>query len=89
MHSRTICRTASPDIDARQAAVAELEQALWADGFDESVLERYQAAHRALEQSIAETGTDDRHRFLVEQGFAWGRFEEPRDGWKRTYWRVR
>jgi SAM-dependent methyltransferase len=27
------------------------------------------------------------HHFLVGQEFAWSRFEEPRDGWKRKYWR--
>jgi SAM-dependent methyltransferase len=30
---------------------------------------------------------DDIHIFLVERGFEWSRFEEPRDGWKRKYWR--
>jgi SAM-dependent methyltransferase len=30
---------------------------------------------------------NDVHRFLVAQGFKWSRFEEPRDGWKRKYWR--
>ncbi len=29
---------------------------------------------------------DDIHRFLLEHGFDWSRFEEPRDGWKRKYW---
>ena len=29
---------------------------------------------------------DDRHRFLVERGFSWARFEEPGDGSKRKYW---
>ena len=32
---------------------------------------------------------DDIHHFLVDHGFAWGRFEEPRDGWKRKYWKLR
>lgn len=27
------------------------------------------------------------HTFLVNHGFQWARFEEPRDGWKRKYWR--
>lgn len=27
------------------------------------------------------------HDFLVEKGFAWGRFVEPTDGWKRKYWK--
>jgi SAM-dependent methyltransferase len=27
------------------------------------------------------------HRFLLAQGFAWSRFEEPRDGIKRKYWK--
>jgi len=29
---------------------------------------------------------DDRHTYLVGQGFAWSSFEEPRDGIKRKYW---
>ncbi|MCE5207293.1 MAG: class I SAM-dependent methyltransferase [Chloroflexi bacterium] len=29
------------------------------------------------------------HQFLIDQGCDWGRFEEPRDGWKRKYWLVR
>lgn len=31
---------------------------------------------------------NDTHRFLVSQGFQWARFEEPRDGMKRKYWRT-
>ena len=31
---------------------------------------------------------DDRHRFLVDRGCDWARFEEPGDGWKRKYWRA-
>lgn len=27
------------------------------------------------------------HAYLVGAGFAWARFEEPRDGWKRKYWK--
>lgn len=30
---------------------------------------------------------NDRQRFLSDQGFAWGRFEEPGDGMKRKYWK--
>jgi len=30
---------------------------------------------------------DDCHKFLVEHGFDWGRFEEPGDGMKRKYWK--
>ena len=30
---------------------------------------------------------NDRHRFLVEREFEWARFEEPRDGVKRKYWK--
>jgi SAM-dependent methyltransferase len=30
---------------------------------------------------------DGRHQFLVNQGFAWSRFEEPGDGIKRKYWK--
>jgi SAM-dependent methyltransferase len=37
-------------------------------------------------------GNDDKdnepHDFLVARGFEWSRFEEPRDGWKRKYWRT-
>lgn len=28
------------------------------------------------------------HKFLVDQGFEWSRFEEPGDGIKRKYWKV-
>jgi 2-polyprenyl-3-methyl-5-hydroxy-6-metoxy-1,4-benzoquinol methylase len=28
------------------------------------------------------------HQFLVDQGFAWSRFEEPGDGIKRKYWKT-
>ncbi len=31
---------------------------------------------------------NDTHDFLVARGFEWSRFEEPRDGWKRKYWRT-
>ena len=27
------------------------------------------------------------HAFLISRGCVWGRFEEPRDGWKRKYWK--
>jgi SAM-dependent methyltransferase len=27
------------------------------------------------------------HAFLTGCGYAWARFEEPRDGWKRKYWK--
>lgn len=30
---------------------------------------------------------DDVHQFLVRAGYDWSRFEEPRDGWKRKYWK--
>jgi SAM-dependent methyltransferase len=30
---------------------------------------------------------DDRHRFLVSQGFEWSRFEEPGEGAVRKYWK--
>lgn len=36
--------------------------------------------------SESETAT---HEFLVAAGYAWSRFEEPRDGWKRKYWKTR
>ena len=28
------------------------------------------------------------HHALVRRGYQWSRFEEPRDGWKRKYWKV-
>jgi len=31
---------------------------------------------------------DARHQFLLAAGYDWSRFEEPRDGWKRKYWRT-
>jgi len=31
---------------------------------------------------------NERHAFLVAQGFEWARFEEPSDGWKRKYWKT-
>jgi SAM-dependent methyltransferase len=31
---------------------------------------------------------NDTHKFLVSHGFEWSRFEEPRDGMKRKYWKV-
>jgi SAM-dependent methyltransferase len=31
---------------------------------------------------------NDTHRFLISYGFEWSRFEEPRDGMKRKYWKV-
>jgi SAM-dependent methyltransferase len=30
---------------------------------------------------------NETHALLVSRGFAWSRFEEPGDGWKRKYWR--
>lgn len=30
---------------------------------------------------------NEAHDLLVARGFAWSRFEEPRDGWKRKYWK--
>lgn len=30
----------------------------------------------------------DSHQVLVRRGYQWARFEEPRDGWKRKYWKV-
>lgn len=27
------------------------------------------------------------HRFLLDRGYHWGRFEEPAEGWKRKYWK--
>lgn len=31
---------------------------------------------------------NDVHSFLTSNGFDWSRFEEPRDGWKRKYWKT-
>jgi len=31
---------------------------------------------------------NETHRFLVLHGFEWSRFEEPRDGMKRKYWKM-
>ena len=31
---------------------------------------------------------NETHQFLVSHGFEWSRFEEPRDGMKRKYWKV-
>jgi len=31
---------------------------------------------------------NDRHRFLVSEGFHWSRFEEPEDGIVRKYWKA-
>jgi hypothetical protein len=31
---------------------------------------------------------DERHEFLVSRGFRWGRFEEPRSGVARKYWKT-
>jgi Methylase involved in ubiquinone/menaquinone biosynthesis len=31
---------------------------------------------------------NDKHKFLVSHGFEWSRFEEPRDGVKRKYWKM-
>ncbi len=28
------------------------------------------------------------HRFLLDEGYNWGRFEEPTDGWRRKYWKT-
>jgi len=30
---------------------------------------------------------NEAHDLLVARGFEWSRFEEPRDGWKRKYWK--
>lgn len=32
---------------------------------------------------------NERHEFLVNKGFEWSRFEEPGDGIKRKYWKVK
>jgi SAM-dependent methyltransferase len=28
------------------------------------------------------------HKFLIDHGYEWGRFEEPVDGWRRKYWKT-
>ena len=30
----------------------------------------------------------DEHQVLLRRGYRWSRFEEPRDGWKRKYWKT-
>jgi SAM-dependent methyltransferase len=32
---------------------------------------------------------NETHKFLVSREFAWSRFEEPRDGFKRKYWLIK
>jgi SAM-dependent methyltransferase len=32
---------------------------------------------------------NERHSFLISKGFHWSRFEEPRDGMMRKYWKVK
>jgi hypothetical protein len=46
-------------------AIAAAEAALWTNGFDATKLADYQAAHRKLEDLIAATGADRRHKFVV------------------------
>jgi ubiquinone/menaquinone biosynthesis C-methylase UbiE len=31
---------------------------------------------------------DDRHFYILDQGFEWSRFDEPGDGTKRKYWKT-
>lgn len=52
-------------IAAQQAAIAELERALWQDGLNTALLAPYQAAFRTLEALIAARGGDHRHGFVI------------------------
>ncbi len=52
-------------IGLQRATVAELEQSLWADGYDESGLAPYQAAFRELERLVSLGGEDRRHHFVI------------------------
>ena len=67
MPSQPICPPA--DLPSRlttlRDAIVELERGLWEGGLNESLLTPYQAAFRELEQSIADTGEDHRHRFVI------------------------
>jgi hypothetical protein len=57
------------DLPARIAAqrqrIERLETALWAGGFDVSLLEPYQEAFRELEDMIGSCGAERRHRFVL------------------------
>lgn len=69
MPFRLTCRPADMDLPARIAVqrqrIEELETALWAGGFDASLLEPYQEAFRELEDLIASRGAERRHRFVL------------------------
>lgn len=67
MPSQPICPPADLEswIADQRGAIAELEQALWQGGLNESLLAPYQAAFRELEQLIAAGGGDRRHGFVV------------------------
>lgn len=43
------------------------------------------ALHPATNDSDEDNQT---HRFLIDQGFEWDRFEEPGEGFKRSYWKT-
>jgi hypothetical protein len=53
------------EIAAQKGAIADIERELWAGGYDDDVLDTYQAAFRRLERLLAEQGHDGRHRFVV------------------------
>ncbi len=67
MPSLATCRNADLDTDiaAQKAAIAEIEEQLWAGGLKPAHLESYQAAFRRLEDLIAARGKDRRHKFVV------------------------
>lgn len=52
-------------IARQRLTIAELEAALWANGFDQAWLAPYQAAFRELESLLAEAGEDLRHDFVI------------------------
>ncbi len=34
-----------------------------------------------------DVGDSEVHKFLQQSGYSWSRFEEPKDGWRRKYWK--
>jgi hypothetical protein len=53
------------DIETRRAVIADIEAAMWRDGFNAALLPDYQAAWRRLEDLIAASGHDERHDFVL------------------------
>lgn len=69
MTSPTTCQADSPDatvaIAAQKNAIAKIEKDLWNNGWNEFLLEAYQAAFRHLEQLLEAQGADPRHEFVL------------------------